>query len=47
MKTKPWVAIDLFTGEMLGQYETEVVAMLRHRGQAVSIQYEPSARKMK
>lgn len=34
-----WYAIDLFTNEIHGPYETDIAAALNHKGEAVDIQY--------
>lgn len=34
-----WFAVDLFTNEIHGPYDTEVEALLKHKGEAVDVQY--------
>lgn len=45
MKTKPWIAIDLFTNEILGNYASEVEAQMCNTD--ALIQYAPSCRQVK
>lgn len=47
MKNLPWIAIDLMTNEVLGNYRTDAEAWANHVGQPVSVQYAPNARKAK
>lgn len=44
---KPWIAIDLLTNENLGRYETEVAALIAHRGQPIEVIYRPDRRRRK
>lgn len=46
MKNKPWIAVDLFTGEILGNYHTDAEAYSANVGKAVSVQYAPRAREV-
>ena len=47
MKSKPWIAIDLMTNEVLGNYATDTAAWSDHIGQPVDVQYAPRAREVK
>jgi hypothetical protein len=47
MKTRPWVAIDLFTSETLGNYASEFEAWSANRNRAVDVFYRPNAREVK
>ena len=47
MKTHPWIAIDLFTNEVLGNYRTDAEAYAANSNRAVSVQHQPSAREVK
>jgi hypothetical protein len=47
VKSKPWIAIDLFTGQVLGNYHTDAEAYSVNAGQPVSVQYAPNAREVK
>lgn len=45
MRAKPWMSVDLMTGEVIGWYENEVEAAKNSLGKAVSIQYRPGRKK--
>jgi len=47
MKSKPWIAIDLFTGQVLGNYHTDAEAYSVNSDRSVSVQYAPNAREVK
>lgn len=47
MKAKPWIAVDLFSGQVIGNYATEVEALIANKGAAVNVQYAPRAREVK
>lgn len=47
MKNKPWIAVDLFTGEVIGNYASDVDAVLENRGRAVDVQWAPRCREVK
>lgn len=47
MKSKPWIAIDLMTNEVVGNYSSEVEALLANKGKAIDVQYAPRAREVK
>lgn len=47
MKSKPWIAVNVLTNEVLGNYESEVAALMDNKGQPVQVQYAPRAREVK
>jgi hypothetical protein len=47
MKAKPWIAIDLFTNEVLGNYVNDLEAFKAWPGRAIDVQYRPRAREVK
>lgn len=47
MKTKPWIAIDLFTNEILGNYVSEVEAEMNNANKVIQVQYAPRAREVR
>lgn len=47
MKTKPWIAIDLMTNEILGNYISQVEAEMCNPNRALQIQYAPRAREVR
>lgn len=34
-----WYAVDLFTNEIHGPYDSEAAAWMNHKGEAVDVQY--------
>lgn len=47
MKNKPWIAIDLMTNEVLGNYRSEAEAYGSNMGKPIMVQYAPRAREVK
>jgi hypothetical protein len=47
MKSEPWIAIDLFTNEVLGNYADDGDAWAAWPGRAITVQFAPRARKVK
>ena len=47
MKSKPWIAINLLTNEVLGNYVTDTAAWSAHMNQPITVQYAPRAREVK
>lgn len=47
MKNKPWIAVDLFTGQVLGNYASDVEAIMAWPGRAVDVQWAPRCREVK
>ena len=47
MKSKPWIAVDLFTNEVLGNYVSEFEAYAQNKGKVIDVQYNPRAREVK
>lgn len=37
----PWRVVNLMTNETVGYYETEIAALLAHRGEPIDVIYNP------
>lgn len=47
MRNKPWIAIDLMTNEVLGNYVDDIEAIKANPGKAIDVLYRPNAREVK